>query len=258
MLIQELEFKETDLGVLAVSIVPDPAIELPFTTFAVAPKYYYTLKPEYVGEEMVIDTSHSLCKKYAKGDAVAYSVPVIQSWKRYYQYKNWGFKTEAEQILSEAPGSTIDLGNVMFGCRHMLKRVDMFHKTISFDYKFSEVDTKPRRIRGPVMVANKMILRPPADLNGVDFGYVWFSNDTIEKLQKSYGINSSATMLHQMDISNNVIMTKSWVDKTNDKSWVWMAEYHILSDFIWEQIQTGSVRGFSVELQASPKKVTIF
>lgn len=254
MIIQELEFKETDLGVLAVSIVPDPAIEQDFVTFAIAPKYYYTLKPEYAGDPMVIDTSHELCKKYAKGDAVSYSIPTIKSWKRYAQYKGWGFKDDASSILEEIPGSIIDMGNIMFGCRHMLKRVDSFHKTLSFNFNFENVDTKPKRIRGPVMVANKPILRPPDDLDGVNYGYVYFSNETLENLQKAYGINSSATMLHQMDISKNVIMTKSWIDKTNEKQWVWMAEYHILSDFIWEQIQNKTVKGFSVEIVCSPKR----
>lgn len=254
MILQELEFTEMDLGVLAVSIVPDPAIEKNFTMFSVPQKYYYTLKPEFVGEPLLMDNSHSLCKKYAKGDAVSYTENVIKSWSRYTQYKGWGFiDGESNDFFNNFPQRS-DLGGCMFGCRHMLKKVGMFHKTISFQFEFEQSNTKPRRIKGPIMVGNKSILRPPDDLNGKDWGYVWFSNKTVEKLQKSYGINSSATMMHQIDISKNVIMTRSWLDKSDPNHWEWWGEYHILSDFVWQQIQDGQVRGFSIEVAVSPKK----
>jgi len=251
MLLEELFFNPNDPGILAVSIVPNPAIKEEFILFAVPDKYYYTLRPEYTSDSMVIDTSHNLCKKYAKGDLVSYSVPVIQSWRRYTQYKGWGFTDDGNTILSNFPDNGVDLGSCMFGCRHYLKKVGMFHNNFSFQYEFKTYDTKQRRIRGPVMIGNKMILRPPRDMDGVNWGYVWFSNFTVDRLQKAYGINSNSTFLHEVDISKNMIMTKSWVDKTDPKHWTWMAEYAVISDFIWEQIKSGQVRGFSVELVVS-------
>lgn len=258
MLLQELVYSKEDLGVLAVSIVPNPAIEKNFVNFgklnfAIPDKYFYTLKPEYTGEPMLLETSHSLCKKYAKGDSVGYTMNTINGWSRYTQYKGWGFTDTAKSLFDSVDTTGIDLGLCMYGCRHMLKKKSMFHSNFSFQYEFKKIDSKQKRIKGPIMIANKPILRPPEELDKVHWGYVWFSNETLENLQKSYGLNSTSTFLHQVDISKNMIMTKTWIDKTNPKNWEWWAEYAVLSDFVWEQIQDNQVRGFSVEINCSPK-----
>jgi hypothetical protein len=249
----EMIFQEEDPGVMAISIVDDPAIEENFIYFAnkKTDRYIYTLKPEYIGDEMVIDTSHNLCKKFAKGDAVSYSDDTIRGWSRYTNYTKWGFKDTAFNFLRNFPLDGVDLGSgCMFGCRHMLKKKIDYHKTFNFQMEFKKADK--RRISGPIMVGNHLMYRPKEDLDGKDDGYVYFCNHTVEKLQKHYGIKASTTLLHRQDISQNVIMTKSWMDKSDPKHWKWMGEYYIISDFIWDSIQNGSLQGFSVEISCSP------
>jgi hypothetical protein len=253
MIVQELFYDEQDDGILGISIVKDPAIEKLFTQFAVEPRYFYTLRPEYGGAPMVLNTSHNLCKKYAKGDRVAYSAKTIKGMTRYIKYGDkWGFTPEASLYFNNFPHVGTDLGNCMYGCRHHFKKKDDFHRNMSFQFEFEKVE-KPRRIKGPVMIGNKPIFRPPEDLDGVHWGYVYFSNETVEKLQKNFGINSTATFLHSTNISKYMIMTKSWLVKDNPLHWEWWAEYHILNDFIWEQIIDGEVQGFSVEVAVSRK-----
>jgi len=250
----ELIFDEKmDQGVYAISITNDPAIEENFIYFAnkKEDRYFYTLKPEYVGDEMVIETSHNLCKKFAKGDAVSYTAETIRGWSRYTNYTKWGFMDTGFNFLRNFPADGQNLGSAcMFGCRHMLKKKIDFHKTFNFNLEFGKVEK--RRIRGPIMIGNHMMYRPKEDIDNKTDGYVYFSNATVEKLQQYYGIKSSTTLLHKQDISRHMIMTKSYMDKSDSKHWKWMGEYYVISDFVWDSISNGSLKGFSVEIQATP------
>jgi hypothetical protein len=236
-------------AVYAISLVKEPAIQedfLHFKKFNFAEEnYYYALKPEYVGEELTIDTSHELCKNYAQGDRVAYTTEDIKSWSKYTSQDDWGFTPDATDFFSNFPNAGVNLP--MYNCRHYLKKAQKFHNNFSSEMNF-EVTTKPRRVVGSVMIANKPMYRPPEELDGVNYGYVWYSNETLEKFFNKFGKKSNATFLHQMDITDKMILTKSWIDKSNPRSWRWMAEYYILSDFIWQSILDNDVKGFSVEI----------
>lgn len=251
-ILKEIIMSDDVDAIYAISLVKEPAIQedfLHFKKFEFAEDtYYYALRPDYAGDPLIIDTSHELCKNKAHGEGIAYTVNDIKKWAQFTDEENWGFTPDAKTWFNNFPNEGTNLP--MYGCRHYLKKATKFHKTFSSELKF-EKSSKPRRIVGPVMTANKPILRPPDQLDGVNYGYVWYSNETLEKFYNKFGKKSNSTFLHEMDITDKMIMTASWIDKSNERSWRWMAEFYVLSDFIWQAILDEDVKGFSVEMVAS-------
>jgi len=256
MILKELVIENDVDNVYAISLVKNPAIQENFMHFKKMmkfkdePLYFYALRPEFVGDELIIDTSHNLCKSFAHGESIAYTEEEVRSWSKYANDEGWGMEPDAPTWFSNFPKEGVNLP--MYGCRHHLKKKQMFHSNFSTTINF-EMSTKPRRIVGPVMVANKPMLRPAEEMDGVNMGYVWYSNDTLQSYYERFGKKSNATLLHELDISDYLILMKSWIDKTDSAQHKWMAEYYVLSDFIWQQILDGDVAGFSVEMVASMK-----
>lgn len=258
-LLKELIIGDLIDKVYAISLVKYPAIEENFLHFKKIMKFqdediwYYSLKPEHKGESLTISTSHKLCVSHAFGERVGYTIDQIKSWSKNVGKKDEGFTPNASAWFANFPGNPIDhnaMNLPLYGCRHYMKKKTMFHNYLTTKINF-EVSNKPRRIVGPVMIANKTMLRPPEELDNKNYGYVWYSNKTLEEYFNRFGKKSNATFLHEVDITKNLLLTKSWIDKSDKKHWKWMCEYLILSNFIWDQIKSGGVAGFSVEIVSS-------
>ena len=92
-----------------------------------------------------------------------------------------------------------------------------------------------------------MIIRRDVDGMGTP-GYIYFSRDTVRKLQKKYGFNRTVTIMHQEDITGAVILLDSWIvenDTMNETQW--FVKYKIVSDKLWQLIKEKKVKGFSIE-----------
>ena len=259
--IRELTLSDKIDNIYAISLVKYPAIEENFQYFKKIlqfkdeDKWYYSLKPEYSNETLIIPTSHKLCASKALGDKMEYTTKEVKSWVRHVGKKDWGFTPDAASWFGNFPGDAINhqaLDLPMYNCRHCMMKKTIFHNYISVNINFEMVDDKKKKIRGPVMVANKLILRPPDEVNDIDYGYVYYSNDTLEKFYDKYGKKANTTFLHEFDISKHLYLTKSWIDKS-ERNWKWMCEFYVLSDFIWEQVKNGNVQGFSVEIVSTIK-----
>ena len=116
--------------------------------------------------------------------------------------------------------------------------------------KFSSVDEERREVVGCVLQSNKLIYR---DKIGYDekSGYVYCDRDTIRNMFKKYGWKKNITFKHDnsRNINNDIIKLDTWLEENEEiKQTKWMEKHKIVSDKLWNQIKSGYVRGFSVNL----------
>ncbi len=161
-----------------------------------------------------------------------------------------------------------------YGCRHSWRAVYLYQKkpktqkvTVTFmnkakiasstEYKFG-LDEDKRKVVGPLLIPNKLILR--LDEENKPY-YVYFSEDTVrdiaEKAMKEKLLDN-VNLEHNPEASVDAHMTSSWIveDSNNDKSnmynmnvpvGTWMGEYKVDDDATWNMIKDGVVKGFSIE-----------
>lgn len=231
--------KYPDMFIRANSLVAQPAIEQNIEYFANKKDndyYIYALKPDYVGEPLLKENSHQHCKDHA---GKTYSKEQINNW---IGEKDSGFIDGANTWFATFPNLGYNLNEVLFNCRHYLKKV----RTFSFETEdFSDLIDDEMIVEGPVMLANKEIIRK--NVKG-GLGYYIFDNKTVEYLQKQYGKNGMTTYAHaDIDISKKVYIRDSWIkDNNGNKEW-WM-NYRILDKSLWQDIKNKVIKGFSVEL----------
>lgn len=120
-------------------------------------------------------------------------------------------------------------------------------------------DQKKHMLTGIVAIPDKPIYR--RDANGEEYDIV-FSAEAIESLAKSYMKNfrqKNVTLQHQED-AEGIYMVEQWI-KTNaeyDKSLAlgfskeipvgtWFQTYYVDSNDIWKRVESGELRGFSLE-----------
>lgn len=120
-------------------------------------------------------------------------------------------------------------------------------------------DQKKHMLTGIVAIPDKPIYR--RDANGEEYDIV-FSAEAIESLAKSYMKNfrqKNVTLQHQED-AEGIYMVEQWI-KTNaeyDKSLAlgfskeipvgtWFQTYYVDSNEIWKRVESGELRGFSLE-----------
>jgi len=117
-----------------------------------------------------------------------------------------------------------------------------------------------RNVTGPIMVADKPILR----YDGSEYYNVIFSKEDIADAMHIFGKNDqlSNTTLHHEDKASNgdIYLIEQWqIENENDKAYnlfskeevpvgSLMRTYHIVSDDIWNKVKTGEFQGFSVEI----------
>lgn len=130
-------------------------------------------------------------------------------------------------------------------------------------------DTKKKILCGVVLVPDQLIYREFED--GTPFN-LKFSSDTIEKLSQDFlrkGYQLNSTFDHKGSYLNGIAVVESWIveDPNNDKAnalgfsnlpkGTWMASMK-LSDELWSQyVETGLVKGFSIDSFLDLQKVSM-
>jgi hypothetical protein len=123
--------------------------------------------------------------------------------------------------------------------------------------QFAKVDNEQRMLLGPILIADKRILRVDGEGNPY---HVFFTKDTVKKLAQNYLMKKytdSATLEHNKKIKG-VHLVESWVkegklDKSNNyglnlPEGTWVGMFKITDDKIWnDYVKTGKVQGFSIE-----------
>ena len=161
-----------------------------------------------------------------------------------------------------------------YGCRHKWKTVYLYQKkpktqkvTVTFmnkakiassmEYKFG-LDHDKRKVVGPLLIPNKLILR--VDENNKPY-YVYFSEDTVRDIAEKAmrdKLLDNVNLEHNPEAAVKAHMTSSWIveDSNNDKSnmydmnvpeGTWMGEYKVEDDEVWQMVKDGVVKGFSIE-----------
>jgi len=132
---------------------------------------------------------------------------------------------------------------------------------------FSIVDTEKRILVGPAMIPNKMM--PRKDFATDSIYFVYFSSETIEKLQRKFMTDKlidATNVEHKEKMLEDVTVVESWIveDENYDKQkkygyntpiGSWMVMMKINNDEIWNKVKSGELKGFSVQGYFSEKKV---
>ena len=161
-----------------------------------------------------------------------------------------------------------------YGCRHSWRAVYLYQKqpkktkvTVTFmnkakiasstQYKFG-LDEDKRKVVGPLLIPNKLILR--LDEENKPY-YVYFSEDTVRDIAEKAmreKLLDNVNLEHNPEASVDAHMTSSWIVESteNDKSNIydmnvpvgtWMGEFKVEDDSVWQMIKDGVVKGFSIE-----------
>ena len=120
---------------------------------------------------------------------------------------------------------------------------------------YSIQDEEKRLVRGVVMRCDFPIYRRDDDMGEY---YIIYKADTIRKLAEKYlseKRQNDVDLMHQGDLVSGVQMVQYFIkgdgvsvtgfDDISDGSL--FAEFHILDDNIWNEIKTGTYKGFSLE-----------
>lgn len=284
MIIKELiiDDESEDLGVYAVSIVSNPAIETAFEYFSKeqtiklgrrAQKaeesgidlnefWVYTAEPD----SEIISTSHKFCVQKAGN---VYHISEIQGWANLSQQQKDDYKFVSTSNFFATFNDTIPNKNIdqqIFGCRHHLRKVrnideiptykqqifkkkpDEFQKTelTSQKIELKVSDKEKHEISGVALRSGQFIYRK--DIDGQGPGYVYFSRETIRKIKEKYGYNRTLTIEHSADITGSAILLDSWLkDDDENNTTEWFLKYKILDNNLWEAIKNEVIIGFSIE-----------
>jgi len=275
MIIRELIIDDDndELGVYAVSLVSNPAIETNFLYFNKEIKlgrrsqkadeaginlddwWVYTAEPK----PDIIDTSRHFCKMRAGN---VYHISEINSWSLPNEKDGFIVGSNTNYFTSFEKNSLKNVDNVIYGCRHYFRRVrniqeipstklslitnfKNYKTNFSQDVQFKIVDSEKMEIEGVAMISGKMIYRN--NINGKD-GYVYFSRDTVRKIKEKYGFNRTITIEHEDNITGTAILMESRLIENNEKNTTeWRLRYKILNTKLWEVIKDQFVVGFSIE-----------
>ncbi len=269
--IKELVLDEENMayGVQAVSFVPEPAIETNF-------EYYAMVRPpfwKWVADPPTQDNTRDFCLKHAygakgdKGDRI-YHTDEIKQWAS----ENDGTFIPGATMFANFSdnSSTFNGDEQMFNCRHRLERItsldqvpdkvlnrvakkNMTYGAEEMFFNFEIANAKKKQVKGLVLQSHQMIYRPDADGLG-NPGYNYMTADTIKKLHQRYGYNRKITFCHREDVTGSAILLDSWVEEpdketdSNDQITRWFLKYQIIGEQLWAQIESGKVKGFSVEM----------
>lgn len=125
-----------------------------------------------------------------------------------------------------------------------------------------KMDEKRRMIYGPVLIPNKEILR--IDENGEEY-FIEFPPETIVKINRQFAKqkrHQDFTYEHQFSI-DGLTVVESWIKEgPSDKSVQLGMDYpdgtlfagaYVENDDVWQRIERGEVKGFSIEGKFSEK-----
>ena len=291
-IIKELVMSDIEDAVYAVSLVDAPAIEVDFEFMhkhdhdghnhmhfsrSTSGFYLYTAEPE----PETIDTSHPFCIQRA---GKVYHASEINNWGRLrskdYISRNGLIDDNLSWFQDFEILGQYNLNSAIYNCRHYLKAIDdnspemalvpdwkvrsygtrapkfnpntvAWGMTFPFkfhqEFEFGTINEDKRLIDGPILIPNKMIYRNDVCGSGKS-GYVFFSIETVAKLQRKYGLCNAVTVQHQLSV-DGVRMTKSYIGPDN----IWYGQYYVANDNVWNLIKSKKLKGFSVEIIATPK-----
>jgi len=126
------------------------------------------------------------------------------------------------------------------------------------EIKLKTINKEKRILMGPALVPKKQIFRRNEETD--EEYYIYFSEQTIRKASQLFLKNSNqnnATIEHTEKI-NGMSVVESWIveDPTKDKSALykfnvpqgtWMISMKVDNDEIWNKVQEGEIKGFSIE-----------
>lgn len=126
------------------------------------------------------------------------------------------------------------------------------------DMRFS-INQEKREITGPVIITDKLIYRN--DRRGEY--YIKIGADTIKKMAIEFfkrGTQNNGNVMHEVDVpgvtffesylvnKERGIQPKEFEDLPNGS---WVVSAHIENDKVWDLIQSGELRGFSIDCTAA-------
>lgn len=248
--IKELKIDENDdiTGTHAVSFVDSPAIERRFEYFK--NDYHEFFKFTAAPDPEVIETSHKFCREHA---GKVYHISEIQKWDRYKNEDGFIKESNFFKDFNGKGHQGFNGDSQLYNCRHSLIRINgpseipsKWKDNFEANRIYLKIENEEKRIvTGPILISNKMIYRKDVDGEGNE-GYVFFSKDTIRKMQKKYGLNKRISLQHEEDMTGHAIMIKSFLKEEDDKL-IWYGSYQIISDELWNYVKTQKVIGFSIE-----------
>lgn len=116
-----------------------------------------------------------------------------------------------------------------------------------------------RKITGPLMIANKDILRKDKD---GEYYMVYFTKESIDDIVKLFAKNNRFNAVKE-DHNNEIdglYLIESWIVGSEDKIYSdfnfskeevpegsWVGTYYIEDNELWEKVKNGTFNGFSVE-----------
>lgn len=123
--------------------------------------------------------------------------------------------------------------------------------------KLSSVDKERRMLYGAALIPEKLILR--IDKNNEEY-YMKFERETIERLAHDFykkNLHHTTNLQHQYPVTG-VTIVESWLKEGNsDKSLAlglsdlpdgtWFIGAKVDDDTVWEEVKSGTIRGFSIE-----------
>lgn len=123
--------------------------------------------------------------------------------------------------------------------------------------KLSSIDKERRMLYGAALIPEKLILR--IDKNNEEY-YMKFERETIERLAHDFykkNLHHTTNLQHQYPVTG-VTIVESWLKEGNsDKSLAlgltdlpdgtWFIGAKVDDDTVWEEVKSGSIRGFSIE-----------
>lgn len=132
-----------------------------------------------------------------------------------------------------------------------------FVKLSKVKTELATVDTEKRILMGPALIPNKQIYRKN-EKHG-EF-YIYFSQDTVRKASEIFfqkGYQNNATYEHDKQLDGMTVV-ESWLidDPAKDKSTIygfdlpkgtWMISMKVNNNDVWQKVQDGEVKGFSIE-----------
>ena len=147
-----------------------------------------------------------------------------------------------------------------------------FNKQKPLDLKFKIQDEEKRIVSGYFMIADLPIARVKDDSTN-DLFYVVFRKNTIESIVNKFfknGLTSKTNLMHNSEaqpegvyvIESLIIDNKRGIkapegfEKVPDGSW-W-GSMRIENDDVWELVQRGEFKGFSVEGMFAPSKTLVY
>lgn len=143
---------------------------------------------------------------------------------------------------------------------------------INVDFVALEAE-KPRFIKlqedskhllcGALLIPNQLIYRRDDKTN--EEYYIRYSKEVIEQVAHNYlknGFQSNATLEHSADV-NGLTLVESWITCANDKSrdygfdlpeGTWFGLMKCENEQVWNDVQEGKYKGFSIEGYFQPVK----